>query len=80
MLFLEPGPFPALSCPTSPGVMDMGTCLPLPPNSSALNNEVCLAKNIPEPLTTVSSSMMGKGEGAKRRIGVKHGIDRKSVV
>ena len=52
--------------------MDMGTCLPLPPNPSALNNEVCLAKNIPEPLTTVSSSMMGKGEGAKMRTGDKY--------
>ena len=32
VLFLEPGPFPPLSCPTSPGVMDMGTCLPSPPS------------------------------------------------
>ena len=39
-----------------------------------LENEVCLAKNIPEPLTTVSPSLMGKGEGAKMRIGDKHGI------
>lgn len=30
VLFLESGPLPSLSCPTSPGVMDMGTCLPSP--------------------------------------------------
>lgn len=31
VLFLEPSPLPSLCCPTSPGVMDVDTCLPFPP-------------------------------------------------
>lgn len=59
MLFLEPDPLPSLACSTSPDVMDMGTCLSLP-LPYPLDNEVCLDKNIPKPLTTVSPSIMGR--------------------